>query len=231
MGILCIKTTNQTSKLVLQHGLYYSYGIPQKNFSAVLILGEAENGKIPVLAECDVITINTCTAVNSCFSNINQNWRYEWKLHINNTFKTGMDILKYVNQTSQSYSSILHCQGISYVDWNDLKLKLPIQGNTKYVLTQAAAKLSNTKKNQGILTTNNIKAIVNIVPLGKVYAVSDIVSVKIRDGFKINECQGKITAVEDITKTDSNGNQVLIDQKLMIELPDKALKKYLASKI
>lgn len=231
MEILCIKTTDQTSNLVVQHGLYYSHGIPQKEFSAVLILGTAKNGKIPVLAECDVITIDKCETVDSRFSKIKKEWKYEWKLQINNTFKRINDISIYVNNSSKSYSNIKHCQGISYVNRNDISSNLPMQGKVKYILTQAASQLSNTKNNQNLITTSTHKPTVNIVPLKKVYVVGEIINIKVRRGFKNEEYKGKILTIKEKNKIDSNGKQILVDQILEVELPNLEIKKYVASNI
>ncbi|WP_443660880.1 hypothetical protein [Clostridium algidicarnis] len=234
MGILCIKTTNETSDLVIQHQMYYSNGIPRKDFSAVLILGTAENGGIPVLAECGAITIDACTTVNSHFSKVDKDWIYEWKLQINNIFKPSINLLNYVDKSTQSYFSIKHCQGMSYVEENDFRTQLPIKGEAKYELTKAAGQLSNVDKNQNTnkTTTNNtVEPIDKILPLRKPYLVGQTVSVKVAQEFNFNKYQGKVINIEEINKTNFNGIKVLVDQKLTVELPNQLIKKYMASKI
>ena len=230
MIILCIKTTEDTSNLVLNQSLYYTTGIPQRQFDAALILGSGTKGEIPLLAECDVITIDECTAVDSSFSNLKQEWQYEWKLQINNTFKPPINLLNYVGASTDSFSSIQHCQVMSYIDSNDLINPLPITGNMTYVLTQAALQRSNKKQGQTAIN-NNVKSVVTPIPLKSSYTEDEMVTV--RTGFGINPklCQGKIIGVEDIYKIDFNGNKILVDQKLKIMLPNNDIKKYLASKI
>jgi len=232
MNILAIKTIGESSDLVIENKVYYSNSIPAQEFDSVLIIGKSEDGEIPVLAECSAITIDTCGVVDPAFAYLDREWKYGWSLEINKTFDLGVNILNYIDPSSASYRSVKHCQVFAYINPGDLIKDIVTDEKIMYTLTTEAQKLSGVNSNRRRTALRTIIIPVNeIVPASKIYEVGEIVEVKTKRNTTITNHSVQIIEIEKRTETDPDGNEILVDQKLVIRFKNGKTKIYLASKI